>query len=98
MKNISENFPGYITIKPFIDAINSSEIELDEEPESIDAHINLADSYFALWCYGIIPYTQAIKKVKESTSIVLNLNRNHSDAHTLTALLKFSDWDWFCFC
>jgi len=94
MKNISEDFPGYNTIKPMLDVIRSSEIILEKEPENVDTHIGIADSYFALWCYGIIPYAGAIKKVKESTSIVMKLNDKLSDAHTLMALIKWSEWNW----
>ena len=94
MKNISEIFPGYNTIKPMLDVIKSSEAILKKEPDNIDTLIGIADSYFALWCYGIIPYAEAIKEVKASTSIVLNLNDKLSDAHTLTALIKWSEWNW----
>ena len=94
MKKISEDFPGYNTIKPMLDVINTSETILEKEPENIDAHIGLADSYFALWCYGIIPYAEAIIKVKASTSIVIELNDKLSDAHTLAALIKWSEWNW----
>jgi len=94
MQIISEDFPGYNTVKPMLDAINTSESILEKGLENIDAHIDLADSYFALWCYGIIPYNEAIKKVKKSTSIVLELNNKRSDVHTLSALIKLSEWDW----
>ena len=94
MQIISEDFPGYNTVKPMLDVINTSEAILAKEPENIDAHIVLAESYFALWCYGIIPYIEAIKKVKVSTAIVLELNSNLSDVHTLSALIKLSEWDW----
>jgi Tfp pilus assembly protein PilF len=94
MKKISRDFPGYNTIKPMLDVINTSEKILEKEPENIYAHIGLADSYFALWCYGIIPYTEAIKKVKVSTSVVLESNDKLSDAHTLAALIKWSEWNW----
>jgi tetratricopeptide (TPR) repeat protein len=94
MKNISENFPGYNTIKPMLDVINTCEATLEKDPENIDAHIGIADSYFALWCYGTIPYAEAIKEVKTAESIVLNLNDSLSDVHTLTALIKWSEWNW----
>lgn len=94
MINISENFPGYQTTKLLVDTITTSEAILKNEPENIDAHIGLADSYFALWCYGIIPYAEAIEKVKASTSIIINLKDNLSDAHTLSALIKLSEWNW----
>jgi len=94
MKKISEDFPGYNTIKPMLDAIEECESKLETDPKNIDAHIGLADNYFALWCYGIIPYAEAIKKVTSSTTIVLKLNRNLCDAHVLLALIKFSEWGW----
>ena len=94
MKNNSENFPGHNIIKPMNDAIKTFESKLEKEPENIDAHIGLAESYFALWCYGIIPYAEAIEKVKDSTSIILKLKSNFCDAHTLSALIKLSEWDW----
>jgi len=94
MINISENFPGYKTIKPMLDGIKSSEVVLEKDPENIDSQINLADSYFALWCYGIITYAEAIKEVKEIESNLLKLYGNLSDAHTLTALIKWSEWNW----
>ena len=64
MINISEDFPGYNTIKPMIESIKSNGIILEKDPENIDAQIGLADSYFALWCYGIITYAEAIEEVK----------------------------------
>lgn len=94
MINISANFPGYKTIKPMVDTVNRCESILENESENIDAHIGLADSYFALWCYGIIPYTEAIEKVKASTLIILRLNDKLSDVHTLSALIKLSEWNW----
>jgi Tfp pilus assembly protein PilF len=94
MKNITEDFPGYNTIKPMLDGINSSEAILEKDPDNIETHVGRADSYFALWCYGIITYAEAIEEVKESTSIVLKQNDKLSDAHTLTALIKWSEWNW----
>jgi len=94
MHIISEDFPGYKTVKPLLDEINASQTILENEPQNIDAHIGLADSYFALWCYGIIPYNEAIKIVKMSTYSALEINNNISDAHTLSALIKLSEWDW----
>lgn len=94
MKKISEKFPGYNIIEPMNDAIKTCESKLEEEPENINAHIGLADTYFALWCYGILPYSKAIKEVKESTSIVMKLNDKLSDVRTLTALIKWSEWSW----
>jgi adenylate cyclase len=94
MINISENFPGYKTIKPMIDTVKRCESILKNEPENIDAQIGLADSYFTLGCYGIIPYSEAIEKVEASTLIILRLNDKLSDAHTLSALIKLSKWNW----
>ena len=94
MINISENFPGYKTIKPMVDTVKRCESILENDPENIDAHIGLADSHFALWCYGIIPYSEAIEKVKASTLIILRLNDKLSNAHTLSALIKLSEWNW----
>jgi len=94
MINISEDFPGYNTIKPMIESIKSNGIILEKDPENIDAQIGLADSYFALWCYGIITYAEAIEEVKAAESIVLKLNDNLSEVYTLTALIKWSEWNW----
>jgi Tfp pilus assembly protein PilF len=94
MKNITEDFPGFNTIKSMIDGIKSNETILENDPDNIDAHIGVADSYFALWCYGIIPYAEAIQEVKAAESNVLKLNGKLSDAHTLTALIKWSEWNW----
>ena len=94
MKNISKNFPGYNTIKPMIDGIIISEAILETEPDNVNAHIGRADSYFALWCYGIIPFTEAIEEVKSTMSIILKQNDKLSDVHTLIALIKWSEWKW----
>ncbi|UCH65956.1 MAG: hypothetical protein JSW63_02135 [Ignavibacterium sp.] len=94
MINISEDFPGYNIVQPMLDGINTCETILEKDPENIDAHIGRADSYFALWCYGIIPYAEVIKEVKKAESIVYKLNDKLSDVHTLTALIKWSEWNW----
>jgi tetratricopeptide (TPR) repeat protein len=88
------DFPGKRFRKPFDESLAKFEQMVRNNPSDVSALVGLADSYILLWCFGFLSREDSLPMAEAATLKALELDENHSGAHTTLGGLKLSDWDW----
>jgi serine/threonine protein kinase/tetratricopeptide (TPR) repeat protein len=71
------------------------ELALLEDPNYALAWSGLADAYFMLGIYDLLPYRETLAKGKTAAEKAVALDDNSAEAHcSLGVVLGWRDWDW----
>jgi TolB-like protein/Tfp pilus assembly protein PilF len=68
---------------------------IEVDPNYALAYAGLADTYYILAWYGLVPREEGYAKAKETVLRALDINPNLAEAHTvLGAVLLWDEWKW----
>ena len=71
------------------------ELALLEDPNYALAWSGLADAYFMLGIYDLLPFREGLAKAKTAAEKAVALDDNSAEAHcSLGVVLGWCDWDW----
>ena len=77
-------------------ALHFFELALLEDPNYALAWSGLADAYFLLGFYDLLPIREALAKAKTAAEKAVALDDNSAEAHgSLGVVLGWCDWDWY---
>ena len=72
------------------------ELALLEDPNYALAWSGLADAYFMLGIYDLLPFREGLAKAKTAAEKAVALDDNSAEAHcSLGVVLGWCDWDWY---
>jgi tetratricopeptide (TPR) repeat protein len=94
MKEKIPDFPGKHFREPFDRALANYRQMVQKNPADVSAQVGLADTYILLWCFGFLSREDSLPPAEAATLKALDLDENHSGAHTTLGGLKLSNWEW----
>ena len=76
------------------EAISDFQQAVDKDPTYGEAHAALALAYGVASGYAVLPYTQALPRIKAEAGKALELDPTLAEAHTAMASAMAADFDW----